>query len=117
MQTKTDIAVIGAGAAGCFCAIELKRLHPGLSVSLFEAGRVPMAKLALTGGGRCNLTNSFAGVDNLSEVYPRGERLMKRALKEFGPEDTMRWFEREGFSVRCFPSIPPPGGRRISRYG
>lgn len=96
MQTKTDIAVIGAGAAGCFCAVELRRLHPELSVSLFEAGRVPMAKLALTGGGRCNLTNTFAEVRNLAEVYPRGERLMKRALKEFGPEDTMRWFEKEG---------------------
>lgn len=96
MHTKIDIAVIGAGAAGCFCAIEMKRLHPELSISLFEAGRVPMAKLALTGGGRCNLTNSFAGVRNLSEVYPRGERLMKRALKEFSPKDTMRWFEREG---------------------
>lgn len=99
IKTKTDIAVIGAGAAGCFCAIELKRLHHGLSVSLFEAGKVPMAKLALTGGGRCNLTNSFAGVRNLSEVYPRGERLMKRALKEFSPEDTMRWFEREGVKL------------------
>ena len=95
-DNRTDIAVIGAGAAGCFCAIEIRRAHPELSVSLFEAGRVPMAKLALTGGGRCNLTNTFAGVRNLSEVYPRGERLMKRALKEFGPEETMRWFEREG---------------------
>ncbi len=99
MNRKIDIAVIGAGAAGCFCAIEVKRSCPELSVSLFEAGRVPMAKLALTGGGRCNLTNTFAGVRNLSEVYPRGERLMKRALKEFGPEETMRWFEREGVKL------------------
>lgn len=96
MQTKIDIAVIGAGAAGCFCAIEMKRLYPELSVSLFEAGRVPMAKLAVTGGGRCNITNTFAGVRNLSEVYPRGAQLMKRALKEFGPEDTLHWFESEG---------------------
>lgn len=95
-MTNTDVAIVGAGAAGCFCAIELKRRRPELEVSVFEAGSRPLAKLALTGGGRCNLTNSFAGVRSLSEVYPRGEQLMKRALREFGPEDTMRWFEREG---------------------
>ncbi len=93
---NTDVAIIGAGAAGCFCAIELKRRRPELEVCVFESGSRPLAKVALTGGGRCNLTNTFRGVRSLSEVYPRGEHLMKRALREFGPEDTMRWFEREG---------------------
>ena len=53
------IAVIGAGAAGCFCAIELRRRLPDASVEVFEAGRTPLAKVAITGGGRCNLTNTF----------------------------------------------------------
>ena len=90
------VAVIGGGAAGCFAAVCLKRMVPQLRVTLFEASERPMSKLAVTGGGRCNLTNSFEGVTSLSKVYPRGERLMKRALKTFGVADTLSWFEAEG---------------------
>ena len=89
-------AIIGAGAAGCFCAVQLRRMAPELSVTVFEAGPKPMAKLAITGGGRCNLTNSFEGIPSLSEAYPRGERVMKRALKVFSQEDTVAWFQAAG---------------------
>lgn len=90
------VAIIGAGAAGCFCAVNLKRRMPGAEVRLFEKGTKPLAKVALTGGGRCNLTNSFRDVRSLEQVYPRGARLMKRALGTFSHEDTRRWFEAEG---------------------
>lgn len=94
------ISVIGAGAAGCICAIELKRRLPDADVCVFESGKVPLAKVALTGGGRCNLTNDFKKVDSLRDVYPRGFRLMERLLKEFGPEETMDWFRREGVRLK-----------------
>ena len=90
------IAVIGAGAAGCFCAAELRRRLPEAAVDVFEAGPKPLAKVAVTGGGRCNLTNSFEGIRSLAEAYPRGERLMKRLLKGFSQKDTWRWFESAG---------------------
>ena len=90
------VAIIGAGAAGCFCASQLREMAPELSVTVFEAGRKPLAKVAITGGGRCNLTNSFEGIRSLSEAYPRGERVMKRALKAFSQEDTIRWFSARG---------------------
>ena len=90
------IAVIGGGAAGCFCAIGLKRRLPDADVTIYEAGPKLLAKVAVTGGGRCNLTNSFRDVGRLGEVYPRGEQLMRRALRVFSHEDTMRWFEAEG---------------------
>ena len=102
--------IIGAGAAGCLAAIELKRRSPETEITVLEAGPKPLAKLALTGGGRCNLTNTFARINDLREVYPRGFRLMKGALKEFGREDTMRWFEAEGIRLteedggRIFPA-------------
>lgn len=67
-----------------------------MEVTVYEAGRKPLAKVAVTGGGRCNLTNSFAAVRSLESVYPRGHRLMKRLLKEFGSAETCRWFEAEG---------------------
>ena len=90
------IAIIGGGAAGCFCAIGLKRRLPDAEVTIYEAGAKMLAKVAVTGGGRCNLTNSFRDVRRLGEVYPRGEQLMRRALAAFSHEDTMRWFEAEG---------------------
>lgn len=90
------VAIIGAGAAGCFCAVTLRELAPELPVTLFEAASKPLAKVAITGGGRCNLTNSFEGIRSLSEAYPRGERIMKRALQAFSQEDTLRWFEGRG---------------------
>ncbi len=90
------IIIIGAGAAGCFCAIETKRHYPGADVIILESGTKPLAKVAMTGGGRCNLTNSFLDVRSTKQVYPRGEKLMKRALKRFSQKDTMQWFENEG---------------------
>ena len=90
------IAVIGAGAAGCFCAAELRRRRPAVKVYVYESGPKPLAKVAITGGGRCNLTNSFEGIRSLGEAYPRGERLMKRLLRVFSQEDTWRWFEDAG---------------------
>ena len=53
----------------------------------------------MTGGGRCNLTNSFRGVRRVEMVYPRGARLMKRLLMEFSHEDAYGWFEREGIRL------------------
>ena len=90
------VAVIGAGAAGCFCAAELARLRPDVRITVYEAGARPLAKVAVTGGGRCNLTNSFASITDLSQAYPRGHRLMARLFRQFGPEETRRWFEAAG---------------------
>ena len=93
------VAIIGAGAAGCFCAVRLSELRPEAVVEVFEAAARPMVKLSLTGGGRCNLTNTFRSVRSLSQVYPRGERLMARALKVWDQRDVMRWFEQRGVAL------------------
>lgn len=90
------VIIIGAGAAGCFAAIEIKRLQPEAEVIVLEKARRPLAKVAITGGGRCNVTNSFADVRSLEQVYPRGHRLMKKLLHHFSHLDTMQWFEHEG---------------------
>lgn len=91
-----NIAIIGGGAAGCFAAINIKRNNPEARVTVIEAGRKLLAKVAITGGGRCNLTNSFRDIRSIAAAYPRGEKLMKRLLREFSHDDTMAWFEREG---------------------
>ena len=97
------VVVIGGGAAGCFAAIEIRRRHPDYEVTLLEAGPKLLAKVAITGGGRCNLTNTFASVTSLERIYPRGHQLMKRALRAFSQDDTMRWFEAEGVALVAQP--------------
>ncbi|MCF0120565.1 MAG: aminoacetone oxidase family FAD-binding enzyme, partial [Oscillospiraceae bacterium] len=53
-------------------------------------------KVKVSGGGRCNCTNTFRAVGDLKEVYPRGHRLMKRLMKGFSHEDAWQWWERHG---------------------
>lgn len=89
-------AIIGGGAAGFFLAISLKERMPEMEVSIFERSQRVLAKVEISGGGRCNCTNSFASVADLSVVYPRGHRLMKRLLNVFSHEDAYAWFERHG---------------------
>ena len=72
---------------------------PQAQISIFEAQARPMAKLAITGGGRCNITNSFADIRFLSEAYPRGERLVKAAFRNLSPSDTVTWWEQAGVSL------------------
>lgn len=92
----SHIAIIGAGAAGCFCALQLKRNNPSLQVDVYEAGAKALAKVAITGGGRCNLTNTFQEMRSLKEAYPRGEQAVKRAFCQLDHEGLMAWFEAEG---------------------
>lgn len=89
-------AIIGGGAAGFFLAINLKEFCPEMEVTIFERSKRVLAKVEVSGGGRCNCTNSFAAVKDLSAVYPRGHRLMKRLMKGFSQRDAYAWFERHG---------------------
>ncbi len=89
-------AIIGGGAAGFFLAVNLKEMMPEMEVTIFERSNRVLAKVEVSGGGRCNCTNSFAEVSDLSQVYPRGHRLMKRLFNVFNHEDAYRWFEDHG---------------------
>jgi len=104
------IAVIGGGAAGFFAAINIKEKFPTYNVTIFEGSQDVMSKLLLTGGGRCNLTNTFENVKDLKNVYPRGNKLMKRLFKTFDNQGTYSWFTSRGINLyaqdddRVFPS-------------
>ena len=89
-------AVVGGGAAGFFLAINLKEMAPAMDVTILERSQHVLAKVKVSGGGRCNCTNSFASVRDLSAVYPRGHRLLKRLFKQFDYHDAYEWFERHG---------------------
>ncbi len=53
------VAVIGGGAAGFFGAIATAETHPNVRVILLEAGRQPLEKVRISGGGRCNVIPSW----------------------------------------------------------
>lgn len=89
-------AVVGGGAAGFFLAVNLKEMVPQMEVTILERGQRVLAKVEVSGGGRCNCTNSFDGVGDLSQVYPRGHRLLKRLFRQFDYHDAYEWFERHG---------------------
>lgn len=95
-EMNNRVAIIGGGAAGFFLAINLKELCSEMQVTIFEKSKKVLAKVEVSGGGRCNCTNSFASVRDLSQVYPRGHRLMKRLFKTFDYRDAYEWFERHG---------------------
>ena len=89
-------AIVGGGAAGFFAAINLKEMCPEMQVTIFEKSKKVLAKVEVSGGGRCNCTNSFEAVTDLSQVYPRGHRLLKRLFKTFDYRDAYEWFESHG---------------------
>ena len=72
-QDYKNIAIIGAGASGCFCAYLL--LQAGFQVTLFDKGS-PLRTLLPTGGGRCNLAHAEYDFKELAKNYPRGESFL-----------------------------------------
>lgn len=77
-------------------AIMARRTNPSSKVTIFERAQKVLAKVEITGGGRCNVTNSFAAITDMKQAYPRGYMLMKRLMKTFSHEDTFKWFEKHG---------------------
>ena len=96
MPQSLHIAIIGGGAAGFFAAIEAKRNFPHADITIFEKNSKVLAKVEITGGGRCNLTNSFEEISDLKQAYPRGHKLMKRLFKRFDYQHAFDWFEENG---------------------
>lgn len=88
-----EVAIVGGGAAGFFAAIAVKENYPDATVVIFEKSKTVLAKVKVSGGGRCNLTNACASIKDLAEAYPRGGNALKRAFRVFDNHDTMEWFE------------------------
>ena len=93
------VAVIGGGAAGFFAAITAKENHPDAEVVIFEKSQKFLAKVRVSGGGRCNVTNGCTSIKELSEAYPRGGKALKKAFQIFNTKDAMQWFESRGVSL------------------
>ena len=100
MQSSNDrirIAVIGAGAAGLLCAAECGAM--GADVTLYEKNDKVGRKLAITGKGRCNLTNDCEPAEFIKNIVSN-PRFMNSAIYSFTPEDTKALFERLGVELK-----------------
>ncbi len=93
-----DIIVIGGGAAGFFAAITAQSL--GKKVAILEKTRQPLAKVRISGGGRCNVTHSCFDPAQLVTNYPRGSQALRGPFSRFQPRDTIKWFEDRGVILK-----------------
>ena len=91
-----NVAIIGGGAAGFFAAIAAQENFPEARVVIFEKSKKLLAKVKVSGGGRCNVTNGCTNIKELSKAYPRGEKALRKAFGTFNTQHTMEWFESRG---------------------
>lgn len=92
--------MIGGGAAGFFGAIVCAEAHPHAQVTLLEAARDPLAKVRISGGGRCNVTHACFDPALLVQHYPRGGKALRGAFSRFQAKDTIAWFEARGVGLK-----------------
>lgn len=95
-----DVIVVGGGAAGMFAAITAKQTHPDTAVALLEKSAVLLAKVRISGGGRCNVTHACFDPALLIQNYPRGGAELRGAFHRFQPRDTIEWFESKGVELK-----------------
>jgi hypothetical protein len=97
---KLQIVVIGGGAAGFFGAIAAAKANPHAHVILLEASHQPLAKVRISGGGRCNVTHACFELQELVKNYPRGGKALLGAFSRFQPQDTITWFQAHGVKLK-----------------
>ncbi len=97
---QNHIIVVGGGAAGFFGAIASASVNPYARVTVLEAGPQVLAKVRISGGGRCNVTHHCVDPALLVQHYPRGGKALQAAFHRFQPRDTLRWFQERGVALK-----------------
>jgi len=98
-----DVAIVGAGAAGLATAILLKRANPRVHVVLLEGATRPGAKILVSGGGRCNVTNT---VVHENDFWGGRRTTIRRVLRSMPVRQTVAFFRDLGV-----PLHEEPGGK------
>ncbi len=108
MTGETDVAVVGAGAAGLMAAIRAGRdperragghgpLGGGPGILLLDGATRLGAKILVSGGGRCNLTHE---VVNASDYAGSSVHAIRRVLLQFDVQRTVAFFEEMGVALK-----------------
>lgn len=100
----TRIGIVGGGAAGIFAAIHAaetaRKKKMNVHVQVFEASNRFLNKVAISGGGRCNVTYHCFEPDVFCKSYPRGCKELISPMQKFQAKDTVAWFESRGVKLK-----------------
>lgn len=102
-STQRTGIIAGGGAAGIFAAIQAAEANPSARILVLEKSREPLAKVSISGGGRCNVTHACFDPAELVSFYPRGHRELLGLFHRWAPQDTMEWFESRGVPLKTEP--------------
>jgi predicted Rossmann fold flavoprotein len=91
-----DVAIVGAGAAGLASAIFVRGLNPERSVALFDGAKRPGAKILVSGGGRCNVTNTIVSE---KDFWGGRATVVRQVLRAFTVDQTRAFFSRIGVAL------------------
>jgi predicted Rossmann fold flavoprotein len=95
-----DIVIVGGGAAGFFAALTAAEAAPDTRILILEKARNPLAKVRISGGGRCNVTHACYDPAQLVTYYPRGGKELRGPFTRFQPRDTVDWFQQRGVPLK-----------------
>ncbi len=104
------IGIIGGGAAGFFSAINVAEKLPDAHITLLEKSSKVLAKVKVSGGGRCNVTNGRQKPAELTPFYPRGGKKLYKPFQHFGTLEMRQWLlkrdvaTKEEEDQRVFPA-------------
>jgi predicted Rossmann fold flavoprotein len=105
-----DLVVVGGGAAGFFTAICLAEKRPNSKIIILEKSSKVLAKVRVSGGGRCNVTHACFEPREMVKHYPRGHKELLGPFTKFLCGDMMEWLSDRGVETkieedgRVFPS-------------
>lgn len=99
MQGK-QVLIVGGGAAGFFAAMACAEHNPHLHITILEKSPKLLAKVKVSGGGRCNVTHACFGARELVNFYPRGQKQLLGPFTRFNPSHTVQWFENRGVDLK-----------------
>lgn len=102
-ELTADVVIVGAGAAGLATAILSRRYDPALDVLLVDSSAKPGAKILISGGGRCNVTNTIV---TESDFWGGRRAVIRRILQAFPVDRTVEFFDDLGV-----PLHEEPGGK------
>src|ERR1019366_5164017 len=94
------VVIVGGGAAGYFAAIACAEENPQGRVTVVERSVRPLAKVKISGGGRCNVTHACFDPARLTLAYPRGGAALRGPFSRFQPQDTLEWFQSRGVALK-----------------
>ena len=99
-MNSRHIVIVGGGAAGFFAAITAAEAAPAAQVTLLERGPQVLAKVRISGGGRCNVTHDCFEAREFATRYPRGGKALIGPFQRFQARDTVAWFAARGVTLK-----------------